>query len=461
MSNDQVHDNQQQTQTQQRELTEEEILESYYDAQRAGVEAADVGRATLEQTHAQGEQLDRAEKLADETQFSFDKAGRILRGMTWSGWVANMFTPDVLRPDSNSSNNASSSSSNKQPPLVYENRPDQCRGTVQAIQNYHANVKVLQDCETNEQRETCQIICNSMYDAAIAQLESLKDDKSLEAYTLEFDRDLKIIRNLQQKCQQQRSGTSAGGRSSRGVGGSTTSGVDRKQQPQQQNQPPQSKLDVARQRQEQHLDVLSQNLDELGNISTTLGEAIGKQNQTMDRVGDKSDNILEQSKRVTRRTERMITYKSWTNEKPVYVSRVSIRHIDSGKYLAVVNGDLYLVPRYSNSCLFSMWKRSRGNLFGLKSHISGRWLTQNVFGSLACSAYSFGRREEWEADGDNIVLGDDNQSRTTTLLCASAGWGAGGYLKVRQRDWAVLIGKSGVEEKKKAALWCMEEQQDV
>lgn len=41
------------------------------------------------------------------------------------------------------------------------------------------------------------------------------------------------------------------------------------------------------------------------------------------------------------------------------------------------------------------------------------------------------------------------------LLCVSAGWGNGGYLSLRNGNLA--IGKGGVEAKKQADFWCLEE----
>jgi len=52
-------------------------------------------RATAEQISRQGEVLSRAETIVDDTEYMLNKSARILRGMTWSGWVANIFSSDV------------------------------------------------------------------------------------------------------------------------------------------------------------------------------------------------------------------------------------------------------------------------------------------------------------------------------------------------------------------------------
>jgi ERCC4-type nuclease len=202
-------------------------------------------------------------------------------------------------------------------------------------------------------------------------------------------------------------------------------------------------------KQNQHLDTISQTLGELGSIGHSLSSAILQHNSTIDSLDTKSDNVLEKSKQVTRRADRLIQKKSWSPAKPTYFGSVSIRHLESGKYLSVVNQDLYLVPKFHpETCVFALWKR-QGEIFGLKNKYSSRWVGQSLLGSIACSAYSFGRREEWEADTD--------WSRSR-LLCSSAGWGAGGYLQVRPKDNALILGGSGLDDRNKAAVFVISSQ---
>jgi hypothetical protein len=91
-----------------------------------------------------------------------------------------------------------------------------------------------------------------------------------------------------------------------------------------------------------------------------------------------------------------LLWQSWTKAKPEFVYNASIRHIPSGKYLAVSpNNSLILSKKYNETCIFGVWQR-KGKTFGLQSKYSRRWVGQNLLGSLSCSAYSFDRREEWD-----------------------------------------------------------------
>uniref|UniRef100_H3HB62 t-SNARE coiled-coil homology domain-containing protein n=1 Tax=Phytophthora ramorum TaxID=164328 RepID=H3HB62_PHYRM len=58
-------------------------------ALRDAAESLDVGRATAHSLSLQAEQLGRSERVLDETQATVAMSRRVLRGMTWGGWLYN------------------------------------------------------------------------------------------------------------------------------------------------------------------------------------------------------------------------------------------------------------------------------------------------------------------------------------------------------------------------------------
>jgi len=58
-------------------------------ALRTTAESLQVGRATAQTLSVQAEQLGRSERVLDETQATVALSKRVLRGMTWSGWLTN------------------------------------------------------------------------------------------------------------------------------------------------------------------------------------------------------------------------------------------------------------------------------------------------------------------------------------------------------------------------------------
>ncbi|KAE9012203.1 hypothetical protein PR003_g15323 [Phytophthora rubi] len=61
-------------------------------ALRDTAESLQLGRATAHTLSMQSEQLGRSERVLDETQATVDVSKRVLRGMTWSGWLYNKFS---------------------------------------------------------------------------------------------------------------------------------------------------------------------------------------------------------------------------------------------------------------------------------------------------------------------------------------------------------------------------------
>ena len=456
-------------------------------AQRAAVEAVTVGRETLQQSVQQDEQLNRALGMAEETEYKLDKAGRILRGMTWSGWVANMFTKPV-GPLPEGCAAGREETGKPVVPVVYEQVIPECQEMAQALQNYNANVTVLEACETEEQKATLKLICDSMYDSSCKSLNELKKTHpQLDAYYLQFERDLLLLRNRQKRSEEitrqlgsiisltssAQIDTTTGGTADKNraeLFSSTTSstGTTPKSDQDKINKFKEKAPPIQQREQDEHLAVMAQTLGELGSIAKNLHHSIGQQSHTISNLDERTDLITEKSRAVTRRANRLVQKRSWKPVKPTFHCHVAIRHIATGRYLAALdNSNLLLVPRFHHeTCVFGLWKR-QGDIFGLQNKHSGRWAGQSVFGSLACSAYSFGRREEWEAapsvddsnkNGNNI--NNDDWSSTRLLIC-SAGWGAGGYLEVRPKDFAVLIGGCTVEERNKADLWAILPQDQI
>jgi hypothetical protein len=423
--------------------------EEYRDAQRAAIEAITIGRETLETSVRQGEQLRNAENLADETEYKLDKANRLLKGMTWAGWLSNKFNRDVQPPTYNADVTTSTESrSILGPPKVYENIPTSCATAAQSIQNYHVNLQVLEDCETEDQIATCKMICDNMHECAVKEVEKIKvmqeDVTATENFVARLQSDIETLRQRQLALQDMRRGLTANR--------PTTDGEDKTKLFQNNNQQSDhhsvalSSLDRTTMQQEEHLDVMSKHLQELGSLAGHLNMSLAKHSETLDSLDDKNESMFFKMKMVTRRADRLIQKKAWVQEKAEFVMKAWIQHHSSGKYLSVApNNDstLVLSSILNERCSFGIWKRKR--VFGLQNQFNMRWVGQSLVGQLTCSASTFGRREEWDTDEDWL---------DTTLVAASAGWGHGGYLLLDEKNQTIpLIGGGTLDDKKKAPKW--------
>jgi hypothetical protein len=61
-------------------------------------EALSTGAATLEQLQGQGEQIDHARAAADLNEYQLALSRRMVRGMTWTGWMSNMVSSGPAPP---------------------------------------------------------------------------------------------------------------------------------------------------------------------------------------------------------------------------------------------------------------------------------------------------------------------------------------------------------------------------
>ncbi|KAL3938189.1 MAG: hypothetical protein SGARI_001844, partial [Bacillariaceae sp.] len=399
--------------------------EEYRDAQRAAVEAITTGRETLETVVRQGEQLQNAETMAEETEYKLDKADRILKGMTWAGWFSNKFSKDVEPPvyTQGSGDGTDAARSILGPPKVYDNVPESCTAAAQAVQNYHANLQVLEDCETNEQIATCKLICDNMHDMAVKRAVSLTiDNRSSTTSTTRFAErlksDIETLRQRQLALQQMRRGLSVAGVTVDDTRSTKTTLM--KNAKKIKNDKPETEklpLDSVQKQQEDHLDTMAKHLDELGSLAGNLNTTLSSHGETLDSLDEKNESMLFKTKMVTRRADRLIQKKSWVKEKAEFVMYAWIKEQISGQYLSVApNNDSTLVLSniLNERCIFGLWKRKQ--VMGLQNQYNMKWAGQSLLGQLTCSANTFGRREEWDMDED---------WSSTTLIVASAGWGHG------------------------------------
>jgi len=456
--------------------------EEYQRAQQAAVEAVMVGRETLEATIRQGEQLQNAENMADDTEYTLDKANRMLRGMTWSGFILNKLSRDVDPPEykDDTINDTKNNKGTLGPPKVYEQVPDLYKAAAQALQNYHANLQVLEDCETNEQKETCRLICDDMHrqvNKKITEASTMigqqrkdnndsvndnacKDTTNDEDLALQLQEDVSALRQRQLVLQHVQRGLMM--TSGEKTDASATSVNDKAKLFKNvkhndttvngSNDSNTTSNDTVLIQQDQHLDTINQQLQELGSLAGNLNISLQQQSEVIDSLDNKNDTLHFKTKTVNRRTERFIQDKSWTKPRAEFVRYAWIRHQISGQYLSVApNNDsktLVLSNLFNERCIFGIWKRNR--VLGLQNKYNRRWAGQSLLGKLTCSASTFNQREEWEVDND---------WSDTTLLIVSAGWGSGGYLLLDKEGKGTqpLIGGGDISIKKQAPKWCINE----
>lgn len=529
-------------------------------AQRASHEAISISHATLETTIRQEEQLHHTSNLLQTQKYQIQKSARILRSMTWSGWVGNLFSKDVppiptnttshvrTRNDDNNNNNHSSSKSNDGPyipspkatsnisisqqqllqdlfPSSSDNQTNhisqQYQDTISLLINYQTHVHLLSNCQSQDELDTCMDVCSSLYratDEAIRQCQrdhsmnvkseeshdigcTMKNEKGFK-FVQRLGRKLQEIQRLQMELSQQvknrmvshdnrtqqestreQTSYSTSNSSTKATTKAQTSLYERILSPEETTSNSSSSYKM----QEEHLNILSQNLNELQSMGTNIWTSLSHQNEVLDDIQDGADDLLDQTNMVRRRADRLAHGSVWRSPKSDFECHVLIQHLATQHYLSVYSTanqkyQLCLQPELDNMlqadmCIFSVYKRrgaastntsssgggggandddpnsSRSSptacsstTIGFKSKCTGKWLGQSFMGSVVCSASKFGPREEWELDNHTM--------EQTKLLCASANWGSGGWLEVEERTGSTFT-FSGFDSnaKQKASVW--------
>jgi hypothetical protein len=398
---------QQLLQLQEQLPTQQQQDDEYLSAKRAAVEAVSIGRNTLEVVEQQGEQLENIERTADDTKYMLDKSNRILRGMTWSGWVTNMFTKD---PSTTSASAAALA--NRIIPKVYDdNVPLTARSAAQAVQNYHANLGVLLESiaaaaaatskqqqqqpstqEMEEQIQTCQMICDNMFQVAWLEVSQLQQSCSVDLvpFCQRLALDLAALRDRQKKALNM---TSTSTLQPQSFTQPTQHWENRNELLGPSSSPPKNASQTTTiaaaasnphwQVQDEHLDFMSEHLDELRNIANSMSHVMDHHTERLESLHEKADDNLEVSKLVTRRADRLIQAKVrfllncvGIGKNVMWISLIMTWFVETHKVLVKSSRSLSLV--YSHSACGKWSLLGRDAVVGWDARFITRVSSRNV-----------------------------------------------------------------------------------
>jgi hypothetical protein len=488
----------------QQKLDEENIA-----ALQASAEAISISRVTLETTLAQSEQLQHCEDIHERNKYIVEKSGRIVRGMTWSGWMMNTFSKNSEPPTDKSvsrradtdgmKEHVDSTTGNSVSSVLTESEindlPQELRNPACMLQNYECNVLLLEKCQNKQEYDTCLEICKKLHSSAKQAISDLDGSNAASINGNRLSgRSIQLLRRLGKKIdevydqqygivqrighrfqtdiqasEQNRNPNSFANQKANRLWGNT------------QNSALQQRID----KQDKHLDALAGSIQELMHNGAAIGATFETQNQLLEKLGTETDDLTEHTKMVSRRADRLshrsvrwigchcrhycikfcfailvfiadilffiieILSQLWRKPKDDFKYRVAIQHVKSKRYLSVE-------PHHKNKIalhetlhpdmgVFDIHERRESRLVGFKNNCTGTWLGQSTLGSIMCHAKNFGRNEEWELD--------DGAMTRTRLLCASANWGNGGWLEADNERKAFSIGDYTVDAKRNASEW--------
>jgi len=306
----------------QKKLEEENIA-----ALRDAAEAISISRAALEATLAQGEQLQHCDDINARNKYIVDKSARIVRGMTWSGWMMNAFSKDSQPPTNSKAKSEQASTGSRDDDNVngtdgitsilteseVATLPQHLQNFACMLQNYECNVLLLEKYKDTLEYDTCVEVCKQLYISTKKEMEDGKantlacasrksgsiqllrrlEKKLEEVHDLQYT----IIIEERQHQQQLQKWTGREGtvlwKNKKVLRAKTiTSDTGRALQ---------HRID----KQDEHLDALAGNIQELLHNGVAIGTTLESQNQLLGKLESDTDDLTEHTKMVSRRADRL------------------------------------------------------------------------------------------------------------------------------------------------------------
>ena len=293
-------------------------------AQRSAAEAIAISRATLEATMGQGEQLQNCEKLQERNKYVVQKSGRMVRGMTWSGWMMNVFSKDVEPPMDRAASDAMKQSSSSDDAVSHilgdsdvKDVPEELENPARMLQNYECNVILLEKCQTRQEFNTLLEICKSLNTSARRSLMDREGPGRLSGRSFQLLRKLEkrfeqvedlqfsTVQKLTEKFQGETQANVQTQRRDDSLRSSSSKPTCNPSKERLWAKTNDTTLKHRIEKQDEHLDILAGNIQELLHNGASIGTSLEQQNRLLEKLDEGTEDLTEQTKMVTRRADRL------------------------------------------------------------------------------------------------------------------------------------------------------------
>jgi len=305
-------------------------------------EAVQIGRATVEWSNRQTEQLNHCSDMIDEQEYTIDRAARRLRGLTWLGWITNKLSRDVDVPNSMArrrkcdleeeelkkslerKEHQDSSLLSIQPHIVNGSKGKSASDRLmiafssfndsstllERIRNYRCNVLLIGQCETLDQMKLCSEACDVLRHESIHELMQLSSSLPMTLWK-ELESEIEGIAIIHRQLVMDKNEEFTQANRVKLLIKNTSEHVEDSKLGRDFliNSPvcttliPETRMGF--EKQEAHLSFLSENLEELRNIGTVMGYSLDEQNHVLDSLDQKSEEITDKTRMVVRNADRI------------------------------------------------------------------------------------------------------------------------------------------------------------
>ncbi len=215
--------------------------------------------------------------------------------------------------------------------LPFLESPTKMTSLTQSIINYHCNVTLLQDCQVDRQFQECNEICNSLFDIVNKELNKVELLGPFQKEELDFLEQLKSdkehIRDLQyrlslvrvksdvpneklNKKESQSNLNSNRNNLNQSISGhkelNSNPNFGGEVHLQSGNKNAEGSINEKIQIQQEHLSILSNDLELLKEMGHEINQSFSEQNTILDSLGNKAESLVDSTSLLSRKADRMI-----------------------------------------------------------------------------------------------------------------------------------------------------------
>ena len=169
---------------------------------------------------------------------------------------------------------------------------------------------------------------------------------------------------------------------------------------------------------EPELTEISKNISQLLSMSYAIGEQIEQQNDTLNRIENKTERVHDKTLAATLRSAQLTRGSGSSTIQ--YLGVYQFVEAGTARYLGVVHDSIILVKQADRSTYYNIYMKS-GNLMGIQNAKTLKYLGVTMWGTVQASGNTFGKYEECFIDLDG---------RPSGIVILATNWGGGGWLKL-------------------------------
>ncbi len=169
--------------------------------------------------------------------------------------------------------------------------------------------------------------------------------------------------------------------------------------------------------QDKDLEIISNGLEQLHQISTTMQSHLISNQETMERINDKTEQVNGMTLASIIKSAKI--FGSYGKNQSIQLGCFQFVDVVTGQFLAVENDYLILVGKSGLSTQFAC-ETTQSKLIGISNMLTLKYIGTTLLGSVTVTGEYWGRMEDCFIDLSGLPTG---------ILVVGKNWGSGAWIK--------------------------------